>query len=285
MKKTLLLGAALGIFVATVSAHGADLANEETPPSAPMVEPVYNWTGFYIGGDIGGYGANQSATTTAFPAGFGAPAVSGAGFAGIGILPTSHSLDRSGFLGGVHAGYNWQAAPNWLLGVEGSALWLGGSASDTKTTFDTFAGTRSDGSMTLSTDNDSYLASIRARVGLVRGQWMVYATGGPAWTNTRTTATWTPIPGALSPAPSASTASFGGTKTGFAIGAGGEWMLSQHWLLRAEYMYYAFNGASGDLPFTVGGSNGCTPAGTCGWNASSSNLHFNTGLVGLSYKF
>jgi outer membrane immunogenic protein len=114
---------------------------------------------------------------------------------------------------------------------------------------------------------------------------MPYVTGGIAWTNTSTTATWTPTPGALSPAPSASSVSFDGTHTGWVVGAGVEWMVGSNWSVRAEYLHYGFTGGSGVLPFVVPAGNGCFPAGTCGWNATSSNLKFDTVRVGVSYKF
>jgi outer membrane immunogenic protein len=164
-------------------------------------------------------------------------------------------------------------------------MWLSGNTSNTQTTFDTFGAVRPDGNMTLATSNGNYLASIRGRVGWVGGQWLVYATGGAAWTNARTTATWVPIAGALAPAPSASTVSFDGNKTGFVVGAGVERMLSPHWVVRAEYLYYGFNGSSGTLPFLVPAGNGCTPAGACVWNVNTSRLNFNTARVGVSYLF
>jgi outer membrane immunogenic protein len=279
--KTALLGAAVAALFAISSAQAADL----TPAPAYKAPPVPTWTGFYIGGDIGGFDARQSATTTAGPAGFGAPAIPGAGFPGIGILPTSHGLNSSGVLGGGHLGYNWQATPNWLVGIEGDVMAISRSATDTKTTFDTFGVVRPDGNMTVSTNNNQYLASVRGRLGWVGGPWLLYATGGAAWTNTSSAASWTPIPGALIPAPSASSTGFGGTQTGFVIGGGVEWMLTPHWLLRAEYLHYGFGGATGSLPFVVPAGNGCTPVGACGWNATTSRLQFDTGRVGMSYKF
>jgi len=125
--------------------------------------------------------------------------------------------------GRVHAGYNLQVSPNWLIGVEGDVMWLDGKVTDTKTTFDTFGGVRPDDTMAVSTDNN-YLASVRGRLGFVGGPFMLYGTGGAAWTNISSNATWTPIPGALVPAPSASAVSFDGNKTGFVVGGGVEWI-------------------------------------------------------------
>jgi len=88
-------------------------------PPLPPPAPVYNWTGFYIGGDVGGYWDKESATTVPYPSpGFGAPAIAGAGIGGFGNLPTTNSLYQSGVIGGAYAGYNWQWN-QFVAGAEG----------------------------------------------------------------------------------------------------------------------------------------------------------------------
>jgi outer membrane immunogenic protein len=242
--KKVILGAVALVAIGIAPSLAADLpAKTYTKAPAVVPAPIYDWTGFYIGGDVGWFGAGQSATTTPFPSGFGAPAIPGAGFAGIGILPTAHNLNTNGALGGVHAGYNWQFGKA-LVGIEGDAMWLGASAVNSQTTLDTFnpgAG-RPDGTMSL-------------------------------------------IPGALGTFPSTSTASFGGTRTGYVVGAGVEWAATSNWLFRVEYLHYGFSGDSTQLPFVVSAGNGCTPTGTCGWNVATSRLGVDTVRAGVSYKF
>jgi outer membrane immunogenic protein len=282
--KKVILGAVALVAIGIAPSLAADLpAKTYTKAPAVVPAPIYDWTGFYIGGDVGWFGAGQSGTTTPFPAGFGPPAIPGAGFAGIGILPTAHNLNTNGALGGVHAGYNWQFGKA-LVGIEGDAMWLA-SAVNSQTTLDTFnpgAG-RPDGTMSLS-ENNRWLASARGRLGYVGGKWMGYVTGGAAW-KSPSTATWTPIPGALGTFPSTSTASFGGTRTGYVVGAGVEWAATSNWLFRVEYLHYGFSGDSTQLPFVVSAGNGCTPTGTCGWNVATSRLGVDTVRAGVSYKF
>src|SRR6266853_668282 len=95
--RRILLGAAAMIVVA-VPALAADLPARKytkapvyTPPEA-----IYNWTGFYIGGHLGG------------------------AFAG------SNSLEGSGgrFMGGVQGGFDYQFATNWVVGAEAQYSWL-----------------------------------------------------------------------------------------------------------------------------------------------------------------
>ena len=71
------------------------------------VEPVYNWTGFYIGGNVGG-GWDDVKSLELAPGTPGLPTGT--------VFPTARG---SGWLGGVQAGYNWQVAPNFLVGLEG----------------------------------------------------------------------------------------------------------------------------------------------------------------------
>src|SRR5713226_7306871 len=55
MKKFLLATVALVALGATVPALAADLAARPYTKAAPYVaQPIYNWTGFYIGGHLGG---------------------------------------------------------------------------------------------------------------------------------------------------------------------------------------------------------------------------------------
>ncbi|HXX49890.1 MAG TPA: hypothetical protein VEI98_01200 [Xanthobacteraceae bacterium] len=54
---------AAGTAVCVCSAHAADLPVRPAPaPVVPVVyaPPVYNWSGFYIGGNVGGGFANSS---------------------------------------------------------------------------------------------------------------------------------------------------------------------------------------------------------------------------------
>jgi outer membrane immunogenic protein len=263
---------------ATSSAFAADF----DAPSTSL--PVLSWmTGFYVGAELGGYGAGQAAKTNPFPSpGFGTPAVVGAGLAGFGNLPTQHGLNSSGYFGGAYVGYNWQVAPYFLLGAELHFDGLNRNINDNELVLKTQGTTVAAFNM-LFTVKDEWLASARARVGWVRGQGMLYVTGGPAWTGpqysvTATGATPAPLPGVVA------TTSWSNTTTGYAIGGGGEWMLSRHWLVRAEYVYYGFSSSSANLPLLGTAAHPCAP-GACNWALSSGRPAINTAVAGVSYKF
>src|SRR3954471_2379609 len=107
---------------AAQSVLAADMPVKARPIAAAA--PVSTWTGLYLGGAVGVYWRDQDGSTSATPSpGFGAPAITGAGIAGYGVLPTVHSLDRSGILGSLYGGYNWQFGKA-LVGIEGDYTFL-----------------------------------------------------------------------------------------------------------------------------------------------------------------
>src|SRR5260221_10489477 len=86
MKKRLLLsGIALAAFAFAVPASAADMPNRG-PVYKAAPAPLFNWTGFYVGGH-GGYGWGDDA-----------------------------NLKPQGWFGGGQGGYNWQKPPDWGFG-------------------------------------------------------------------------------------------------------------------------------------------------------------------------
>src|SRR4030095_8891520 len=88
--RTKLLGLLAGMISigAVGAASAADMAVKAAPPPPP---PLPSWTGFYIGGDIGGAWADSSGTTVFTDSAFATPFV------------TNGSFNRSGFIGGFYA--------------------------------------------------------------------------------------------------------------------------------------------------------------------------------------
>ncbi len=143
MKRILLGTAAMLAFAAP--AFAADLP-ARTYTKAPVYTPpeaVYNWTGFYIGGHVGG------------------------------AFPGNDSLESSNgrFLGGVQGGFDYQFAPNWVAGVEAQYSWLTGN-SGSGMAFP--AGT-------VVTGNTDQIGSVTGRFGYTWGPALLYAKGGYAW--------------------------------------------------------------------------------------------------------
>ena len=105
MKKFLL--GAVGVIALGMAApaSAADMAVKAAP--APVyVAPIYNWTGFYIGGN-GGWGSSHQCLDFVGLAG----AVFGEGCS-----------NRSGGVVGGQIGYRWQSS-QWVFGVEAQGDW------------------------------------------------------------------------------------------------------------------------------------------------------------------
>ena len=205
------------ISVSTIAfAHFASAA--DLPRKAPSIQPgpppvVYNWTGCYIGANIGGAWSRQTGNFEQAEFAFDQQ-------------PGSIGQDDSSVIGGVHAGCNWQFVPQFVLGIEGDWSWtkLNGTGSAPNNFFDgTPVGS---GGITMSSDT-KWLASLRARAGwVVLPQWMLYVTGGAAWARTDYAA----LDAYSGGCPNCGAVSFSHTATGWTVGGGTEWMLTPNWI-------------------------------------------------------
>jgi outer membrane immunogenic protein len=271
MKKFLLTTVAFGALA--VPAMAADMAPAPYYKApVPVVLPA--WTGFYVGVN-GGYGwSNGSAAETPFQ---NFPSA-------VAVVPGATANPKlDGALFGVHGGYNWQTGA-FVLGIEGDwdAAGLNNSAQGV------FAdpllgsgGTATDGLMVH--QDVQWLATVRGRLGYTWGSSMVYATGGGAWESLRTNALLsTDTSGGTFSQSSA--ASFTNTRSGYAVGAGYEWMINPNWIARVEYLHYGFSGGGSTFALPVGCGFGGAGA-TCGGNIASNNNSIDTVRAALSYKF
>src|SRR4030088_1951555 len=94
--------AAFAAMAAIPAASAADLAARPYTKAPPAMVEVWNWTGFYVGGN-GGYSWGRSRTdVTYFNTVTGAPIVLPPGSI------VSSGFDMNGGIAGGQAGYNWQ---------------------------------------------------------------------------------------------------------------------------------------------------------------------------------
>ena len=143
MKKILLGAVALAAFAGPAFAADMPARTYKAPPAYTAPAVIYNWTGFYIGGHVGG----------AFTDG------------------TNLLGSDARFLGGVQGGFDYQFASNWVMGVEAQYSWLGGGTNN---------GVLFPGG-TLVTGNSDQLGSVTGRLGYTWGPTLLYAKGGYAW--------------------------------------------------------------------------------------------------------
>jgi opacity protein-like surface antigen len=207
--------AMIGIFAFGTSAGAADLRSR---PPAMMSEPVYDWSGLYVGANFGGTFAREDVSGP-----FG-----------------TFSTDPSGVLGGFQAGYNLIFSSNWLLGIE--------------TEFDL---TSAQGRVNFTTPTTAFsLASnhnwydiVSGRFGYVAGSWLFYAKGGAAWINADYRLTVNSgLGGAAMVSPN---------RAGWTIGTGAEYFFQPGWSAKLEYSFldfgstaYGFGAAGLGAPLT-----------------------------------
>jgi outer membrane immunogenic protein len=221
MKQVLAGCLALGVLVMAPRAHAADLSLAplyKAPPSE--MAQAYNWTGFYLGlNGGGGWGDSH--------------------WQGIG------RTDLSGGQVGGTAGYNWQFG-RAVLGFESDIDWnhmqgslacpaLGGSCSTSET----------------------WLSTVRGRVGYAFGGVLPYVTGGLAVGDIQAAAPG--LPGATN------------TNTGWTVGGGIEFALPGNWTAKAEYLHVDL----GDFNCGV----------NCGAPEENVSMHENVVRAGVNYHF
>ncbi|PSJ58291.1 outer membrane protein [Pseudaminobacter soli (ex Li et al. 2025)] len=161
--------------------------------------PVFSWTGAYVGLNVGfgGGDAKHPYHLDAFR----------------GEIQADGSIDATtrGFLGGVQAGYNHQI-DQWVLGVE--ADFQGANIEGEAFDDEIREGVR--------TKLDWY-GTLRARAGvLATDRFLVYGTGGAAYGHIKTVDDGE---------------SFSKTKSGWTIGAGAEFAVTNNVTFKAEYAY------------------------------------------------
>lgn len=99
-------------------------------------------------------------------------------------------------------------------------------------------------------------------------------TGGAAWGWSNQSATEAFVGGC----PNCDVAApFNATRSGYVVGAGGEWAFNQHWIARVEYLYYQLQGTSATATFPT------NPLSVV--NFTWDHLSINAVRAGLAYKF
>ncbi len=236
--KAVMIAAGGMLAMSVLNANAADINRKpmltKAPPLQAPVNPVYNWTGFYIGGNVG-YGWSHRDFTRTFT-------VTSGGVQRSALI--SGTDDGRGWLGGGQIGFNYEFLGNWVAGIEADI----DAAHITSSTFACFTGLTSVCG-TRDTDIKDF-GTVRGRLGYAFNNWLVYGTGGWAWGHGNNTIQITCVgagcPGAsvlpTTPAP----VSVDVNPNGWAAGGGVEWAFLPNWTLRAEYLHLQFDGVTED---------------------------------------
>ena len=202
MKRAITLGiGALALAGMTVPTAAADLGARPIA-KAPIAAPValYNWSGFYIGGHVGGIWSDKDWSTPL-------------------TIPSTAigSHQASGFLAGGQIGFNWQVGA-WVFGVEGQASW-----------------TNADGShaclvIATCTTDINWVATAAGRIGYAFNNVLLYAKGGAAWIDDDHAIV---VPGVAAIVGSV-------TRSGWMVGGGLEFGFTPNWSAKIEYNFMDF---------------------------------------------
>jgi outer membrane immunogenic protein len=201
-----------GFALMAVPAHAADMAIPARSYYPPLPPAIYDWSGVYVGGHIGGGMLTDS--------------VSQNGPATLNLL-SSGSLRPAGVIGGAQVGANYEFAP-WVVGIEGS--WT-----DSAINGNTLIGTTSVATpQERFTSQAQWFAAVTGRVGYAANDWLFYAKGGGAWMSVRYTEDAL-TPGGVTSVPNQVLTD---TRTGFTVGAGIELGLVENLSAKIEYDFY-----------------------------------------------
>lgn len=196
MKKILLGTAAILAIAAATPAAAADMAARMPTKAPPMMAPIFNWTGFYIGVN-GGYGSGRNNWTI------------------VGGGPNEGSFNFDGATVGGQIGYNWQVG-QWVFGLEAQGNWADFSGSRVSLAFPAFRN---------STNVDAF-GLFTGKLGYAFDNVMIYAKGGAAVQAIDYTSTL------IATGASSTT---GNTRWGATVGAGIEYAFNPNWSVGFEY--------------------------------------------------
>jgi outer membrane immunogenic protein len=236
-----------------VTARAADLGPMVT--KAPPAPVYYNWTGFYLGANLGGSWGRQNGTLFEDDTAV-------AGF----------SNRPDGVIGGGQIGYNWMFFNGggfgnaWVLGIEAD---IQGSSQRSSSNFDFLDVDGATDSASI-TDRLDWFGTVRGRVGIAFDRLLPYVTAGWAYGDRKFTGTVTTAAGSDSFSASSS------MTDGWTVGGGLEWAFWDHWTAKFEYLYIDFGNRNNNGTFDI-------PPDT--FAVTSGHFTDNIARAGVNYKF
>lgn len=206
--------------------------------------PAHIWTGFYAGVHAGGaWSADTSAALSGDP-NVGQPCIDGVlNCFSQQLIPSSLDPDPSGFIGGVQFGHNWQKG-KVVIGLEIDISYSDLDVGDSATLL--FRGGPSDPFQTTLDTDIEWFSTLRGRVGfLPHDGWMIFATGGLAFGETKQSLTWANGTDTIfvfsdlicNPFTTCLAGSNSETSVGWTGGGGFEFAVSDKVTLNGEYLY------------------------------------------------
>jgi len=254
--KRMLLASAVAL-----TAGGQALAADLPPPMAPPprapaayipVSPAYNWSGFYIGGNLGA-GFSKGSYSDSLGSTF------------------STSNSNTSFIGGGQVGVNYEFYNGVVIGAEAMFDWAP-NTNNTITATGAGAGAGSTGTAQL---NNRWLTTVTGKLGYAWDRVLLYGKGGGAFVGqSNSNVSVTPAGGGVT----ATSLSSNSTNSGWTAGIGVEWAFAGNWSARAEYDYIGLTNQT----YTVAAT---APGGFASDSISANSRSIQIVTAGLNYRF
>ena len=249
MKRLLKYLASAAMLLSPLAAHSADLAVKAPPP--PPV-PVFSWTGFYIGANIGGAWANNNWRDTLFLTNF------------------NNNNNNGVFIGGGQIGGNYQIG-SFVIGGEWDFDWAGNNNNGTGVIIPGV------GNIVV-TNNNRWITTVAARFGFAVDHWLFYGKAGGGWVgNNNLTVTNVTTGLSLTCGTFTTLTNCGNNTGGWLVGAGVEYAFTNNWTVKVEYDYLGL----GNRTFFIPATSPFLPGDTF----TSNNRNVQMVKVGVNYLF
>jgi outer membrane immunogenic protein len=260
------------------SAQAADMPLKAPPMAAPV---MYNWTGFYIGGHVGGAWADLNGHDR-FDHFDDHNCFWGGCFDDSGF-----GRNRGRFIAGGQVGFNYQVN-QWVWGVEGQISAVTSHHDDDGCGFIVVDGVRD--SLFRCGNRGGWIATVAARLGWTfgaTGNWLLYVKGGGAFADSRfdmrlrdgcvfnTTLCNTDL----------LFDNHNNTRTGWMIGAGLEYGAWGNWSWKLEYNFMDFGNRNLHFDDCFTTVTTICPVGSRLVHDLDFDLRVNVVKFGLNYRF
>jgi outer membrane immunogenic protein len=240
--------ACAAMLLSPLAAHSADLAYKAPPP--PL--PVFSWTGFYAGANIGGAWSNNRLTDTLF-------------------LTNFNNNNNGAFIGGGQIGGNYQIG-QFVIGGE----WDFDGVANNNNNNGAGIFTPGVGNVAV-TNNNRWITTVAARFGWAVDHWLFYGKAGGGWVGNNNFTLTNTTTGVSFTCGTLGLTNCGNNTGGWLVGAGFEYAFTNNWTVKLEYDYLGL----GNRTFVV-------PAGApflAGDTFTSNNRNVQTVKVGVNYLF
>jgi outer membrane immunogenic protein len=247
MKK--LLASASFIVLSSATVLAADLPVRYAKAPAPVMAPVFNWTGCYVGVHAGAGAMHDSWTDET----------------------------GTGGLAGGQLGCNYQDG-NWVFGLEGEGSWSG-----LKSTYGSSSGNGEGYHSETYTAKNKYDFSIAARAGIAFDRTLVYGKAGWVWGKFDFFETDNyNCCNNYNGGPYSYQYSASDTLNGLLLGVGIEHAITHNWTVKLEYNYLKYGSKEMAQTYCSSyyGPSTCVPNGTDTYHADKQIFK-----VGANYLF